>query len=228
MDTCSKTRLDFEEVHNKGNEPQYKARIVTRRNDSRLNNNQQLQLQGWRANCDIQVVIDHYACVEYLTMYAAKGEPRTPVLKAAFNRIMNNAPSNDNPHKAIKKVVMKTIGERDYAAHETMHHLFSLKLHRSSFKVIPVCLNRSRRIKTSTGETDICSSNSLLDVYANPAQYNSATVTERLNFVQFATEFKVVNNKLTRLPDDVIPRIFPNIHAIQGGQIFLSIVNISC
>jgi hypothetical protein len=26
-----------------------------------------------QANCDIQVVIDHYACVEYLTKYAAKG-----------------------------------------------------------------------------------------------------------------------------------------------------------
>lgn len=51
---------------------------------------------------------------------------------------MNNAPSNDNPHKAIKKVVMKTIGERGYAAQETMHHLLSVKLHSSSFKVIPV------------------------------------------------------------------------------------------
>lgn len=40
--------------------------------------------------------------------------------------------------------------------------------------------------------TEICSSNSLLDVYANRAQYNSATVTEKLNFVQFAIQFKVV------------------------------------
>ena len=98
-----------------------------------MNNNQQLQLQSWRANCDIQVVIDHFACVEYLTKYAAKGETRTHILKAAFSSIMNNAPSNDSPHKAIKKVVMKAIGERDYAAQETMHHLLSLKLHSSSF-----------------------------------------------------------------------------------------------
>ncbi len=58
-----------------------RAKIVTKRNDSRLNNHQRLQLQGWRANCDIQVVIDHYACVEYLIKYAAKGEPRSPMLK---------------------------------------------------------------------------------------------------------------------------------------------------
>ncbi len=53
---------------------------MTKRNDCRLNNHQQLQFQGWRANCDIQVVMDHYACVEYLTKYAAKGEPRSPIL----------------------------------------------------------------------------------------------------------------------------------------------------
>ena len=201
MDTCSKTSLEFEEIHTKGNENRYRAKIVTKRNYSRLNNNQRLQLQSWRANCDIEVVIDHYACVEYLTKYAAKSEPRTSVLKAAFSAIMNNIPGNSNPHNAIKKMVMRTIGQRDYAAQETMHHLLTLKLHSSSFNVIPVSLNGSRRINTSTAEADVCSSNSLLDVYANRAQYNNAKDTAKLNFVQFATQFKVVNNKLTRLPD---------------------------
>ena len=97
--------------------------------DCRFNNHQQLQLQGWRANCDIQVVIDHHACVEYLTKCAAKGEPRSSVLKQAFNSIVQNVDNNSHPHRALKKVVMKTFGERDYAAQETMHHLMSLKLH---------------------------------------------------------------------------------------------------
>ena len=30
-----------------------------------------------------------------------------------------------------------------------------------------------------------------------------------MNFVQFATTYKVVNNKLTKLPENIIPRIFP-------------------
>ena len=116
-------------MHSKNNnEQQYRAKIVTKRSDSRLNNNQQLQLQGWRANCDIQVTIDHYACVEYLTKYAVKGEPRSPLIKQAFNAIVQNASNTTNPHKTIKKVVMKTLGERDYAAQELMHHLLSLKV----------------------------------------------------------------------------------------------------
>ena len=115
---CSQTKLEFEQIHSKSKEIQYRAKIATRRNDARLNSNQQLQLQGWRANCDIQVVIDRYACIEYLAKYAAKGELRSPLLKSSFNSIVNNAGSNSNPLKAIKKVIMNTLGERDYAAQE--------------------------------------------------------------------------------------------------------------
>ena len=112
LDKCCKTKLEFEKIHTNGNEQQYRAKMVTRRNDSRLNNHQQLQLQGWRANCDIQIVIDHYVCVEYLTKYAAKDQPRTPLLKTAFNSIVNNTPSNANSHKAIKLLVKEIMLHR--------------------------------------------------------------------------------------------------------------------
>ncbi|CAB3986136.1 ATP-dependent DNA helicase PIF1 [Paramuricea clavata] len=132
-------------------------------------------LQGWRANCDTLVVIDHYACVEYLTKYAAKGEPRSPILKQAFNSIGQNFDSNTGSHRVIKKVVMKSLGERDYAAQKTMHHLLSLKLHSSSFTVMPVSLKGSRRVRdtASIDEGASCTDYSLLDVYANREQYDS-------------------------------------------------------
>ncbi|CAB3977795.1 ATP-dependent DNA helicase PIF1 [Paramuricea clavata] len=180
FDICPKTKLEFEKIHTSGDNEHYRAKIVTKRNDSRLNNHQQLQLQGWRANCDIQVVIDHYACVEYLTKYAAKGEPRSPILKQAFNSIVQNVDSNTDPRRVIKKVVMKSLGERDYAAQETMHHLLSLKLHSSSFKVMPVSLNGSRRVRdtASIDEGESCTDYSLLDVYANREQYKPWRTTQ--------------------------------------------------
>jgi hypothetical protein len=195
---------------------------VTKRNDSRLNNHQQLQLQGWRANCDIQVVIDHYACVEYLTKYAAKGEPRSPILKQAFNSIVQNVDSNTDPHRVIKKIVMKSLGERDYAAQETMHHLLSLKLHSSSFKVMPLSLNGSRRVRdtASIDEGESCTDYSLLDVYANREQYDSSQNIINMNFVQFATTYKVVNNELTKLPENIIPQIFPTYSPNSKGTNF--------
>lgn len=66
FESTSDTRLEFEPINIRSAEPRYKATVVTKRNDPKLNRRQRLQLQGWRANCDIQIVIDYYACVEYL------------------------------------------------------------------------------------------------------------------------------------------------------------------
>ena len=148
VDFCDRTKLIFEPVHTKDKILQYKGKIVTRRNDTRLNNHQRIQLQGWRANCDIQVVIDHHACVEYLSKYAAKGEPRSPMLTNAFNSILKDTDSTLCPQKAMKKVIMKTVGQRDFSAQETMHLLLSLKLYSTTFTVLPVSLNGSRRVKS--------------------------------------------------------------------------------
>ena len=76
-------------------------------------------------------------------------------LKQALNSIVQNDDSNTDPRRVIKKVVMKSLGERDYAAQETMHHLLSLKLHRSSFKVMSVSLNGSRRVCDSASIDEV-------------------------------------------------------------------------
>ena len=224
FENCPATKLEFEKVHNSGDRKHYCAKIVTKRNDPRVNNHQQTQLQGWRANCDLQVVIDHYACVEYLTKYAAKEEPRSPLLKQPFNSIVRNIDNSTDSRRAIKKVVMKSLVERDYSAQEIAHHLMSLKLHSSSFKVIPVSLNGSCRVRdiSCVSEGDSCTNYSLLDVYANREQYSTSLEVINMNFVQFATTYKVVNDKLTKLPVNVIPRIFPTYSPNPKGPNFAS------
>ena len=47
-----KTTLNFEQIHTNNGTIKYRAKLITRRNDPRLNSHQRLQLQGWRANCD--------------------------------------------------------------------------------------------------------------------------------------------------------------------------------
>ena len=46
-------------------EKQCSVEIVVERNDPRVNRYQRMQLQGWRTKCDIQLVIDHHACIQY-------------------------------------------------------------------------------------------------------------------------------------------------------------------
>ena len=74
MKECTKTYIKYEKVKNKFGGESVTPTLVTQRNDSRLNRHQRLQLQGWRANCDIQLIIDYHSCLEYITKYASKGE----------------------------------------------------------------------------------------------------------------------------------------------------------
>ena len=117
---------------------------------------------------------------------------------------------------------MKSLGERDYAAQETMHHLLSLKLHSSSFKMIPVSLNGSRRVRDfeSLQEGESCTDYSLLDVYAKRHDYDISEDVKNMSFIQFASTYKVVNSKLTKLPNNVVPRIFPTYSSNPKGPNF--------
>ena len=136
-----------------------------------MNTHQRLQLQGWRANCDIQIVIDYEACIEYLAKYASKSEPKSPALKQSLKDILQNVSSHCQSHTIIRKLMMKALGERDISAQETMHHLLSLRLYSSTYRVIPVSLDGSRRLKTKCPENDYSTNKSLLDVYAQREKF---------------------------------------------------------
>ena len=74
FDECTNTRIDFEPINTRSGETKFKANIVSKQNDSRLNRHQPLQLQWWTANCDIQIIVDYHACLEYLLKYTSKQE----------------------------------------------------------------------------------------------------------------------------------------------------------
>ena len=66
---------------------------------------------------------------------------------------------------------MRTLGQRDFLAQETMHHLLSLNLVSSSFNVVPINFNGSRRLNIATQPDDRATTDSLLDAYAEREKY---------------------------------------------------------
>ena len=209
---CNKTHMQFDRINSKVDATDhYKIHVVTKRNDARINNFQQIQLQGWRANCDIQLITSFHDCVEYITKYAAKGEPRSNALKEAFNAIVKTVTDSASYERSLKKMVMKTLGQRDFSAQETMHHLLSLKLVSSTFKVCPVSLTGFRRVRrTLVTEDDKITCESLLDHYANRTKFvKDQEEILTMNFDQFATNFKICNKKLLKQDTNVIPKFFP-------------------
>ena len=85
---------------------------------------------------------------------------------------------------------MKSLGQRDFSAQEIMHHLLSLKLVSSSFNVLPISLDSSRKVKTNSGNEDVATNDSLLDVYAKRSRYaGKIPKIMTFNFITFATKY---------------------------------------
>ena len=129
------------------------------------------------------------------------------MLKNTFNTVVKNLHENTDPLKAIKKIMIKTPGERDFSAQETMHLLLSLKLYSSTFEVLPVNLNGSQYVKQANSR---CTSDSLLDKYAKCIVFqNDYPQIMKINFAQFVTKYKIVKDKLVCQSLNIIPRFFP-------------------
>lgn len=146
---CGKTHLQYEKLKSKDNVERYKVKVVTKCNDDRLNNHQRIQLQGWRANCDIQVIIDYHSCLEYIAKHASKAEKISSVAREAFTSVLCE-PSNQNDiKKTLRKLMMRAVGQRDMSIQEVMHHILSIKLISSTFQVITTSLEGPRKVKLS-------------------------------------------------------------------------------
>ena len=149
----------------------------------------------------INVIIDYHACVEYLSKYAAKSELRSTILNDALTGVVYSKDPISDTANAVKRVMIKTLGEHDYGAQETMHLLLSLKLHSSTFHAK----------KTTAKKSEYCTKDSLLDFYAKRKVFqNSHPNILDLNVVNFATQFKVVNKKLQSQPKNAVAGTFPN------------------
>lgn len=59
------TQLAFEKLTNGS----IRGTLTTKRNDQRVNSHNRLQLQHWRANVDLQLIVDVEACARYMAKY---------------------------------------------------------------------------------------------------------------------------------------------------------------
>ena len=129
---------------------------------------------------------------------------------------------------------MKSLGQRDYSAQEVMHHLLSLKLVSSSFKVVPVSLDGSRRVKNNPKDGDCVTNDSLLDTYAKRKQYAKTFPNIlSLNFITFkklqiTTKYKIVITKYLISQKILFQEHFQYFRQVPVVHIVDFIVSINC
>ena len=130
------TTIDME-----GNTPT----LLTQRNDCLLNSYNPVHLSAWRANVDMQYIVSRNRVLNY-TKYAAKSEPRSKGLKAVYGNVLKTLKSDGSSLKMVQKLMISSVGERDYSAQETCHLLLGLPMYRASCDFVILSLDGSRQV----------------------------------------------------------------------------------
>ena len=106
--------------------------LLTQRNDCLLNSYNPMQLSAWHANVDMQYIVSRNRVLNYIAKYAAKSEPQSKGLKAVYGNVLKTPKSDGSSLKMVQKLMISSIGERDYSAQETCHLLLGLPMYRAS------------------------------------------------------------------------------------------------
>jgi len=100
----------------------------------RVNNYNIHTLQAWRANHDIQFILDIYACASYITSYIAKGE-------RGMSDLLRNACEeaklgNNTLKQQVRLIGNKFLNNVEISAQEAVYLLLQLPLKRSSRQIV--------------------------------------------------------------------------------------------
>ena len=212
------TDIEFEQLP----DGTVRATVITKRNDLRVNSHNRVMLQNWRANIDIQVIVNVEACARYMAKYAAKGEPRSKAATAIFKTSVDKLTSESDATTALRTSMLRCIGERDFSAQETAHQLLSEPLYSCTYTFVCVSLDGSRQVCDQSGDqsdTTLVTNPSTLQLYANRLQYERQFpgITS-LNLFEFVKLYCVIYHEIRKRSQEVIVRTFPKYSPNPQGQ----------
>ena len=105
----------------------------------RVNNYNPACLQAWRANQDIQFILDVYACASYITSYVAKGaRGMSDLLRKACEETRLG---NSTLKQQVRLIGNKFLNNVEVTAQEAVYLLLQLPLKRSSRQILFVNTN---------------------------------------------------------------------------------------
>lgn len=188
------------------------AVLTTRRNDPRVNSHNRMMIQHWRANVDLQMIVDVEACARYMAKYASKGEPRSQPLSSIFKSSVDRLIDDSDARTALRSAMVRSIGEQDFSAQETAHQLLSLPLVSCTFSFVALSLDGGRQLSKNKQSGEQILEPSLLDHYATRSGLRD------VNLIQFVSTYSVYRGEVQKRPSPVIVRTFPQYPSNPGDE----------
>jgi hypothetical protein len=105
-----------------------RKRFAATRNDPWLNQHSRTVLLGWRANVDLQPVLDRQAAIKYVSKYASKPEVLSQSYRDALGDFCSRLPQNLPAENAVRRLFARMAADRDISAQEAVHLLLGEKL----------------------------------------------------------------------------------------------------
>ena len=97
-------------------------------NDPWLNQHSIPLLLAWRANVDVQLVLDKKSAIKYVSKYASKPEVLSQSYHDTLGNFCSPLPHNLPAEKAVQQLFVKMAADWDILAQEAVHLLLGNKL----------------------------------------------------------------------------------------------------
>lgn len=85
-------------------------------------------LLAWRANVDLQPVLDKKAAIQYVSKYASKPEVLSQSYREALSDFCSRVPHDLPAEKAVSRLFARMAADRDISAQEAVHLLLGDQL----------------------------------------------------------------------------------------------------
>lgn len=145
------------------NEKDGQPRLQTAHNDSLLNSYNPVQLSGWHANVDMQFIESRPRVINYVAKCATKSEPHSKALKAVYGIILKTLNDDDNALKVVQKLLINSVGARDFSVQENLLLLHQLAMCRASCDFVNLSLDGSQELTDKLDDEQSMTVNSQLD-----------------------------------------------------------------
>ena len=130
--------------------------------------------------------------VEYVTKYATKSEPRSLPLREVYSNIVRSLKEDSTCLKAVQKLLINSVGERDYSAQETCHLLLQLPLIKSSQDIVVLSLDGSHQVDDRLGNGMQATVATILDKYI---ELPNTPNFEEMKLLHFAQNYSTAKEK---------------------------------
>ena len=103
-------------------------------NELRVNNYNSACLSAWRANMDIQFVLDVYTCAMYIVSYISKAQKgMSQLLQRACDEVRDG---NSSIKQQVRDIGNKFLNSMEISAQEAVYIVLQLPMRKSSREVI--------------------------------------------------------------------------------------------